>query len=129
MRYGEFLVDYIAWHYGRSIQDFLNVWGNYVWFFYNFFSISILSKTLFSPWRRMDEHGKSGFHPEVFFEKLVTNFVIRIVGVVLRLFMIVSGLVAILLTFLIGFAAFLVWLALPLSVVAFLIASVVVLIA
>jgi hypothetical protein len=117
MRYGEFLVDYIVWHYGRSIQDFLTVWSNYVWFLYNFFSIPLLLKTLFSPWRRMNEQSKVGFNMEAFFEKVMANFIVRIIGFGLRVFVIVSGCIAIFLTFIGGFAFFIIWVTLPLTLV------------
>ena len=47
---------------------------------------------------------------------MLTNFIVRIVGAGLRLFMIISGVIAMFFTFIFGFIAFLIWVTLPLSV-------------
>lgn len=99
------------------MQDFLNVWSNFLWFIYHFFSMSLLLRTLFSPWRRLDERSKSGFHLEAFLEKLVSNTVVRAIGTGARLFVIVSGCIIYLAGLVLGFIFFLIWCLLPVAVI------------
>ena len=117
MKPAELFFSYAVWHYSRGLQDFLNVWSNFLWFLYNFFSVSLLVRTLFSPWRRMDELGRSGFHLKAFLEKFVTNLIVRGIGICARFFVIVSGCLTILTGFILGFIFFVAWCLLPVVIV------------
>jgi len=107
---------YIMWHYTRGIQEYLNVWTNVVWFLYNFFSIPLLARTLIAPWRRLDEHKRVGLNLEALFEKILINGVVRVIGIFLRTFVILSGFMAILLALILGFVFFVVWVLMPVAV-------------
>lgn len=116
MKYGELFTLYFLWHYGRSFENVLNAWGNFIWFLYHFFSIGLLTRTFFAPWHRLDEHAKTGLHVEAFLENVVANTLMRLIGMLARLFVIASGILAIALTLVFGCIAFIVWALLPLTV-------------
>ena len=108
---------YLIWHYSIGLADLFRVFGNFLWFIWNFFSIPLLLKTLFSPWRRMSEDKKKqGLHPEEFFGNLLVNMIMRVVGIFARLIMILFGLVFLVLTAGLGMVAILIWLTLPVAI-------------
>jgi len=104
---------YLAWHYTFAIRDFLGIWGNMIWFTYKYFSIPVLLKTLFSPFKRLREYSKNGLDIGSFFEALVVNIVMRLVGFILRSSVIFIGIISLIASVLLGLVAFFVWLALP----------------
>lgn len=104
---------YLAWHYTLGLRDYLSVWGNIMWFLYNFFSIKILFKTFFAPFKRLTEKKRSILDFGSFFEALLINTLMRIIGIILRSIMIVVGILSICLAFFVGLASFFLWLALP----------------
>ncbi len=109
------LIYYVRWHYGKAIVDYINIVRNFVWFFYNFFSLPLMVRTLFAPFRRLGEsyEGK-GLHFEAFFTALTVNTLMRLVGFVMRTLLIIVGLLFILLTIVAGTLFFFIWLLAPL---------------
>ena len=61
----------------------------------------------------MGEQYKEGLDIEAFFETFVVNTLMRIVGVVARIFVIGAGIVTIVLAVVLGIALFGVWILLP----------------
>jgi ABC-type multidrug transport system fused ATPase/permease subunit len=114
-----FIPGYLLWHYTRAIKDFFKVSGNFIWFFYHFFSIPVLFGTLVTPFRRMEEKYKKELNIEAFFEALIVNIIMRIIGALSRATVILVGIIAILLTIVSSVALFIVWLLLPLLVPTF----------
>lgn len=88
-----FLPYYLLWHYSRALSEMYHVWGNILWFFYNFFSIPLLLSTLFAPFKRLDEGYKKGLHVEAFFETLIVNMLMRLVGAFMRVTIISVGII------------------------------------
>lgn len=87
-----YTLDFVAWYYTDAFRDILNVWGNLMWFIVHFFSMPLLARTLFSPWKRMtDEYHRTGL--EDIIETLVINVMSRVFGALVRLFFIFAGLV------------------------------------
>ncbi len=114
-----FIGDYFVWHYGQAIKEGINIWKIFFRFFNQFFSMSLLLRTLFSPWRRMKEYYGRGFDPKQYFEIFILNLVMRGVGFVLRMTIIAIGLAAELAVFVIGIIAFFIWLMMPIVIVWF----------
>ncbi len=101
---------YLAWHYSEALNDMRKIWKNFFVFLFNFFSIFLLIRTLFSPWHRMQEnYGRI----EDFFGNLIVNTLMRLVGAVIRLIFIIMGVVSVLLCAVLGLAVLAFWLVLP----------------
>lgn len=85
------LPSYFAWHYSRALREYTNNARNVLVFTNHFFSIGLLLKTFFAPWRRLDivREGKETFAG--LFDRLVVNSIMRIVGMIMRSFMIGFG--------------------------------------
>ena len=80
-----------------------------VWFVYNYFSISLLLRTFFSPWKRLGEE-RRGFFDPVF---ILIDILMRIFGASVRAITICIGLFFILVTILLGPVFLCLWLFLP----------------
>lgn len=84
------LLDFVVWYYTKAIIDMLGVWFNFMWFITHFFSIPLLFRTLFSPWKRMTDTSRSRTI-EDFFEAVVMNVMSRVFGAIVRFSLILLG--------------------------------------
>ena len=76
----------------------------------HFFSVRVLARTLFAPWRRIVSYKEEqGFSIAEFFERLSFNIISRIIGFLVRLMLIVWGLFAEAAMVLMGLTVLLVW--------------------
>lgn len=108
---------YFKWHYTIGFVDLFGLIRNFLWFFYHFFSIPVLTRTLFSPWERQGERYKKGFDVEGIFETFIINFIMRVVGFVIRSIVIVAGLAVLITVFSLGVIAVVIWPLIPVGVV------------
>ena len=79
----------------------------------DFFSISLLVKTLFAPFRQISAGGVRGpldVQMRAFFDRLIS----RVIGMVVRLIMVVAGSVTIALNVLVGLGLLIFWALVPL---------------
>jgi hypothetical protein len=81
----------IIWYYSVGLGVLFRAWMNLHWFLYHYFSIPVLLKTFFAPFRRIREYRARGFDPKDIFEVLVVNTLMRAVGVLVRSVVIVIG--------------------------------------
>lgn len=89
------LFDYLTWHYTSAYRYALLVWANFMWFIVHFFSLPLLFRTLFSPWKRMrEEYHRGGF--EDIAGVVIVNAMSRLVGFLVRFFFIVLGFLSLL---------------------------------
>ena len=116
---------YLFWHYSKGIKSFLIIWRNFIEFFWNFFSIKLLFRTLFSHWRRDITRRGPGFDLKEFLEALIFNIFTRLIGAVVRSAIIFIGLLIELLTICLGIISFLVWLILPFVLLYLLLAGII----
>ncbi len=115
-----FMYNYFFWHYTEGTKEYLEIWRNYIRFFWRFFSVKLLLKTLFWPWRRdVTRHGR-GFDPQEFLQVLAFNFISRFMGALVKLVTVAFCLLTELLIVILGAAFFVVWLFLPVVILAFL---------
>lgn len=115
--YSLYLIPFYAkWHYSEGFRDLYRNWRSFVLFVIHFFSLRLLFRTWLSPFGRLNEEYKKGFDLEELLETLIVNTMMRLVGFVLRTFVIVSGLVSLLLVFLLGPVLFLLWIFTPLII-------------
>lgn len=107
-------MSYFLWHFVIAPRNILRITRNFIIFFYHYFSIPLLLKTLFAPWKKLYRaRDHAGFSPSDFFERLSFNLISRCIGLLLRLFVINTGLLCIALTIAIGATFSLLWLCIP----------------
>jgi hypothetical protein len=111
------LLQYFKWHFLDAPREIMKGWGNVLWFGFNYFSVLLLLQTFFSPWRRITWSYGKGFHLGRFFTTLFSNFISRILGAIMRSFLIAAGLGFELFLLIAGGIFFAVWLVLPLLIV------------
>ncbi|QQR65320.1 hypothetical protein IPH92_01925 [Candidatus Kaiserbacteria bacterium] len=87
-----FIIDFGLWYYTRGFIDVLSVWFNFMWFITHYFSIPLLLRTLFSPWKRMTDDGRPR-SIEAFMEAFIMNTMSRVFGAFVRLVIIFVGLI------------------------------------
>ena len=112
-----FTKDYFSWHYGAALKKGLIIWRNFLWFVAHFFSIGLLFRTLFSPWKRMHEYYGRGFDLGRYFETLIINVIMRLVGFFARSIFILAGLAVEAGTIILGALVFAIWLGMPLFLI------------
>lgn len=104
---------YFVWHYTRALADLVRLWTNFLWFAYHFFSVPLLARTLFAPWRRLGETRSRIFSLEDWGGALVVNTMMRLVGALIRSVIIVTGLAALVLVVAAGVCSLVIWVLLP----------------
>lgn len=100
---------YLSWHYTTAFAHILAVYRNIVFFSYNFFSIKLLFKTIFQPFRSRSEAGSD----EKDREMMLVTIVVGLVGFLVRIATILCGLLSFILTFVFWTAVFIFWIVLP----------------
>ena len=109
---------WIGWYYFEMSNNLLDAWKNFLVFNLNYFSIPLLLKTFFSPWRRYKWNYPRGFDIKQYFETFISNLVSRILGAICRVVLILIGIVTEIFVFLFGSVIFLIWLILPVLLLA-----------
>ena len=109
------LMAYITWHYTLALPHIYTVWRDFLWYVIHIFSLPLLTRTLFVPWKRMDE-AYTGGGIEAWFEAKAISILARFFGFLMRLPIIFIGCLLVVLM-VIGLGVFYVmWLAAPLVI-------------
>jgi len=111
------LFQYFIWQFFEAPKEILKAWRNFLKFNLNYFSIFLLLKTLFSPWRRYQMSYGKGFDIGRYLEAFFSNLIFRLLGAIVRSFLIVIGLLAEIFIVFCGIIIFLGWLILPILLV------------
>jgi hypothetical protein len=90
MKEAYLFLDFPLWYYTGAFRDILGVWLNFMWFIYHFFSMPLLVRTLFSPWRRMTDSYRKGSIEEML-QSVVMNVMSRVFGAIVRLSLLICG--------------------------------------
>jgi hypothetical protein len=112
------VLGYLKWHYGKAIRSLTRVWQNFLFFISEFFSIKLLFRNFFDPWKRMTDPYPKSFSFKEYFYAFLTNLIVRIVGMLMRTTLIIVGLIAYLVLIGLYPVTLISWLALPLIVLA-----------
>lgn len=108
-----FVVGILSWWYSAGWRQRLTMLQERLARTIDYFSIDLLLRTLFSPFRQISAgrvDGPLGVKLHAFFDRLIS----RAIGAMVRSFMIVMGVFAIVLHGLIGTVALIVWAIIPL---------------
>lgn len=108
---------WFLWHFFEMPKFLLSVWKNYLKFGSNYFSIPLLIKTFFSPWRRYNWKYPKSFDVAEFFNTLISNTFSRILGAMCRIILIIMGIIFQIFIFTAGITAILFWIFIPLIII------------
>lgn len=117
------IFEMLRWWYGTGWLQAMNRIGTWTKGVERIFSITILLKTLFAPWRRIISGAGKSFDDKI--RAALDNFVSRCVGFVVRSFTLVIAAFATLGAFLGGVVMVALWPLLPLMFVYFLVRGII----
>jgi len=106
------MITYFSWWYG---QELIFLWKSITIItrkIFHSFSVGILIKTLFDPWKK-DVLSAENASLDVKFQILIGNLVSRFVGAIVRLVTIFIGLSFTVISFIVMFIGLLVWFFMP----------------
>jgi hypothetical protein len=112
------VTNYTYWHYRKAFNELFHVWLNFLWFVIHFFSLPALTRSLFSPWKRMTEERQGGFSFETLAAYVIVNLLSRVVGFIMRGAVILAGLVVLLATTITGAIIMVCWFIAPIIIIA-----------
>jgi len=104
---------FIIWYFLEAPKEILKIWRNFLLFNFNYFSIPLLLRTLFSHWRKYKYSYGRGFDFNRYLNVFSFNAVSRAVGTVVRIFVIFVGLTCEILILILGVIIFIGWFMLP----------------
>ena len=84
---------YFSWHYGYGLRSFLAAERNFLDFGWYFFSITELTRSMFAPWHQIVEKKSGGPLSGEFWYAWWGNFISRILGAMVRIITIFTGLI------------------------------------
>lgn len=106
------------WHFYEMPKFLLGVWKNYILFASNYFSLPLLLKSFFAPWRRYKWNYPKGFNVSEFFNTLISNIFSRFLGALMRIVLIIAGILFQIFVIFAGLIIFLLWILMPFIVIA-----------
>ncbi|HDL75009.1 MAG TPA: hypothetical protein ENH06_01315 [bacterium] len=110
--------EYLEWHFLDVPKFIIKIWKNFLLFNLNYWSIFLLFKTLFSPWRRYKfSYGKM-IDLNRYFEAFTFNAISRGIGVIMRSVLILVGLLMEIFILFSGLIIFSIWIILPVFIIA-----------
>ena len=83
----------------------------------NFFSVPLLLKTFFAPWRRYKWRYPKGFDVLEFFNTLISNTFSRILGAIVRVVLIIIGALFQFFVAITGLVIFIGWIIIPFIII------------
>lgn len=110
-------LQFFLWYFFEVPKKIFQGWTNILRFNIEFFSISLLLKSLFAPWHQYAWVYPRGFDIAKYLETVLSNLIFRILGMIMRIILISFGLLVEVFIFLIGAIVLLTWLLLPLLLV------------
>jgi hypothetical protein len=105
---------YVVWHYGQALVLYVRVYRNLNWFVAEFFSLRELTRSLFAPYRRITETPSRRFDLGEWVSAKIINLVSRLLGAIIRLFIITTGIIALCLLAVSSVTGYVAWLLAPL---------------
>jgi len=107
------ILQFWTWYYTTAVKGLIHIWKNFIIFIKQYYSIPLLLKTLFYPWRRDITKYRRGFSFKFFFETLSFNLISRSIGFIVRFFAVITGVICLLAVIILGILALIIWIVLP----------------
>lgn len=108
-----FIVGILSWWYGPGWRERISIMREHVGSIMDYFSIGLLLKTLFSPFRQISA-GKVSGPLAVQMRALADRLISRIIGGMIRSVMVIVGICAIIITTILGCITLVLWAFIPL---------------
>jgi len=106
-------LQWLVWQFFEMPRNILKGWRNFLKFYLNYFSIPLLIKTLFSPWRQYRWSYGRGLDIGRYLGAFFSNLIFRTLGAIFRLFLILIGIFVESLIIIGGAIVFVGWFVLP----------------
>ncbi len=106
-----------SWQFVQVPKFLFEVWNNYFNFAGNLFSVPLLLRTFFAPWRRYSWNYPKNFNIVEFFNTIISNIFSRILGAIMRLVLIITGILFQIFVVIAGLIIFIGWIILPFIVI------------
>lgn len=114
MIYTKIGMNYLRWHYIKAPKFIVFLIGNYLFFIGHFFSVKLLLKTLFSPWRKLTaQKEKPGINFGDILNVFAFNAISRVLGLIVRTISLFLSLIFFILVLVLGVFILLAWLFIP----------------
>ena len=110
------MITYFSWWYGQGLVGFWRAIEVMTEKVFSFFSINLLLRTLFDPWKRDISHVENA-SLDIVFKIFLDNLVSRLIGAICRFFIIIIGLIITMIFFLVLLSVFFIWILLPIIAV------------
>ena len=107
------LKQWFVWWILEAPRNILLAWKNFLLSNFNYFSIGLLLKTLFAPWRKYKTSYGRGFNLAKYLEAFVSNLIFRSLGAIIRFVLIIIGLLFEVGILVLGFIIFILWIFSP----------------
>ena len=107
------LKQFLEWYFIETPKGILKAWKNFLIFNLNYFSFASVLKSYFSPWHSYKMYYPKSLNFQKYFEVWSFNAVSRIIGAIVRTFLIIIGIFFEVLFFFIGLTIFLFWIFWP----------------
>ncbi len=112
------LPSYFSWHYGRGFIEAAHVAARIFKATKESFSFSLILRTFASPWKRFGErYIKSD--PSTWITTFIFNTLMRVIGMIIRTFILLAGAGALLVSGIVMMAIFVLWALSPFLILAF----------
>ena len=117
-----------GWYYSGAVKGLIRAWRNFIIFIREYYSIPLLLRTIFAPWKRDITRRPRGLDIKRFAEVFAFNVISRILGFLVRSVTIVIGSICLVGVIIFGAVALIIWVLLPLVLAFFIIVGLLLLI-
>ncbi|TSC94797.1 MAG: hypothetical protein CEN87_331 [Parcubacteria group bacterium Licking1014_1] len=111
------IISWFLWCFYEMPRFLIQIWRNYLLFGLNYFSVPLLFKTLFSPWRRYRWNYPKSFDIKEFFNTLISNSFSMVLGAMCRIVLIIIGILGQVVIFSAGLTAIILWILAPFIII------------
>lgn len=118
---------YLLWHYSLGIFDGARLAWTTLRLLAHTFSVPVLLVTFFKPWKSEGEAYPRGLSPIAFFEALIVNTLMRIVGIFARTALLLLWLIITVGALPLLLFLFILWLLLPFGAIAAIVLGIIIL--
>ena len=112
------MVGFLQWWYTRGWSGFVHGLVNKLRNMADFFSLGLLLKTLFSPFRQISAYASDNANIQQRIQEFFDKLLSRVIGAIVRIIVIISGIVTLTVMVIFGVILFIIWPLMPLMPIA-----------